>query len=68
MDICVVCVDSRKAASRRESAHMDTSEQCKSMLEEQIASLRKQMAVLQHDLSSCREDLKDTQHELRKKV
>lgn len=63
-----IFVDSRKALSQREAELLDTSDQCRTLLEDQIAALRKQCASLEHDLTSAREDGKALQSLLKEKV
>ena len=63
-----VCADSRKALSQRESELLDTSDQCRAMLEEQIADLKKTCATLEHQLTTAREDGKALQTTLNEKV
>lgn len=58
----------RKAASQREAQLLDASDQCRGMLEDQVATLRKQVAMLEHDLTSAKVDLKDNQQRLRERV
>ena len=60
--------DCRRAASQREVELQDSWDQCRAVLEDQVASLRKQAALLEHELSSAREDSKDVQRQLRSKV
>lgn len=61
-------IDLRKAASQREIELMDSADQCRAVLEDQVSSLRKQVASLEHDLCSTKEDLREGQQQLRRKV
>lgn len=61
-------VESRKTASQRETELVQSADQCRAMLEDQVSSLRKQVASMEADLSSTREDLKENQQQLRRKV
>ncbi len=61
-------VASRRALSQRESELLDSSDQCKAVLEEQIAHQRKHSATLEHELCASREDLKSLQQQLSEKV
>ncbi len=47
---------------------MDSSDRCRAILEDQVATLRKQLASQEHNLSTAREDLKEVQQQLRRKV
>ena len=60
--------DSRKTLTQREAELLDTSDQCRTLLEDQIADLRKQCASLEHDLTSAKEDGKALQSILKEKV
>ena len=62
------CADARRAASQRETELQDSADQCREVLEGQVALLRKQLASMEHNLCSTREDLKEAQQQLRRKV
>lgn len=47
---------------------MESSDQCKAVLEEQVAHYRKHSATLEHDLCVSREELKSLQQQVREKV
>ena len=60
--------ESRKALSQREAELLGSSEQCRVVLEEQIADLRKQLSTTEQDLCVSKEDLRSLHQQLREKV
>ncbi len=61
-------VDSRKALGQREAELLDSSDQCRAVLEESISDLKKNSATLEHQLTMAREDCKTLQAALSEKV
>ncbi len=64
----MLSTDSRKALSQRESELLDSSDQCRAMLEETISDLKKSNATLEHQLIVAREDTKALQATFTEKV
>ncbi len=66
--LLVLSTDSRRALSQRESELLDSSDQCRAMLEETISDLRKNNATLEHQLTIARDDTKTLQATFTEKV
>ncbi len=64
----MLSTDSRKALSQRESELLDSSDQCRAVLEETISDLKKSNATLEHQLTVAREDTKALQATFTEKV
>ena len=60
--------ESRKALSQREAELLGSSEQCRVVLEEQIADLKKQLSTAEQDLCVTKEDVRSLHQQLREKV
>ena len=60
--------ESRKALSQREAELLGSSEQCRVVLEEQIADLRRQLSTAEQDLCVTKEDVRSLHQQLRDKV
>ena len=63
-----LCSESRRTFSQRENELLESSDKCRSVLEEQVTDLKKQCATLEHELTTTREDVKSIQEQLRTKV
>ena len=64
----IYVADSHRVLSQREAELLDSLDQCRGVMEGQVADLKKHSATQEHRLCSSQEEVRSLQEQLREKV